>query len=256
MARSLTWAPVALTLAAGLTLPAPARAQTPSNASYSVQVSDFGLPTQILTTPGALSLGSASASLRVAPDVLLQASASGTPNVSFGAAAGARLDYSFNIIGPAASTVPLLIFTSLFASAGGDPRDSRGQALAEFRVTTAIDQRYVFSSCDNLDAGGCANPAFSGGVAVRAAPNFLNYISLSVSTGGQNGGYGIATADPWITFDPSFANAGAYRIVLSPGVANDAAPTATVAPEPATFALLLPGLALLGLAARRRMRQG
>jgi hypothetical protein len=241
----------ALTLAAALTLPAVSLAQTLPAASYQVNVTaQEGI--QDLFAPGTLALGGAQASLRVSPDILLQASAAGPTNQSV--SGGARLIYSFLLSGPSAPSVPLLVYAALGASAGGDPTVSRGYAGAGLIATTVLDQQRIDVTCDNQNTGGCPNAGFVGWISLVGAPNYLGSIDLFASATGQNGGYGSAFVDPRIIVDPTFANASAYTIALSPGVVNDSPMAATTAPEPATLALTASGLAGLLLTARRRPR--
>jgi hypothetical protein len=64
------------------------------------------------------------------------------------------------------------------------------------------------------------------------------------------GGIGTASVyvDPLIQIAPGFANASQYSIELSPGIGNSVA----AIPEPSTYALMLAGLGVLGIVARRR----
>jgi hypothetical protein len=240
---------------AALALPAAALAQGTAPApqyQIVVQTVDAGRQTgsQTSTQPGVVSVPGATASLRVSPDVLLETSVASTTNG--GASANAFMVYHFNIFGPSATSIPLLIYTALGTSASGDPRTSRGSGTAQFRVTTALGQQSIQRSCDNVS--GCANDAFSGAVSILATANFFNEILLATSATAQYGAVASAFADPRIVIDPSFQNAGAYSIVMTPGVANDMAAVTSTVPEPSTFVLTAGGLALAGLVARRRRR--
>jgi hypothetical protein len=81
-------------------------------------------------------------------------------------------------------------------------------------------------------------------ITVDVASGFLEQITMSVfaSTGGlasPGPQAEFAEADPLITIDPSFPNAGEYSVEISPDVGNGL--PATTVPEPGTF-LLMAGL--------------
>lgn len=63
--------------------------------------------------------------------------------------------------------------------------------------------------------------------------------------------FASASADPYIFIDPSFADAAKYSIAVSEGVSNNN-PALAAVPEPASWAMMIGGLGLVGVSMRRR----
>ena len=80
-------------------------------------------------------------------------------------------------------------------------------------------------------------------------------VDLNVQANAFSFGFGAdaasASVDPLITIDPTFPDADQYQLFFSPGVGENAA---SAVPEPSICAMLLSGLASLGLR-RVRLRQ-
>jgi hypothetical protein len=154
----------------------------------------------------------------------------------------ATLDYSFEVVGGnPGDQVPLLIFSNLFTSIGGD-----AYAFSEIIVSTLGS----VTTCQSY-GGTCPPDApsdFSGSFGVTVSSGALEDVHLEIEAS-TNPVLGAATssasADPLIEIDPAFANAADYSILLSPGVGNATAST----PEPGT--LILVCCAPLLLLARR-----
>lgn len=65
-----------------------------------------------------------------------------------------------------------------------------------------------------------------------------------------------AYVDPYFSIDPSNADAGAYSILVSPGIGNSPSPGVLGSPEPSTWAMMLLGFAGLSFAGYRRAKTG
>ncbi len=197
--------------------------------------------------PGSCSVSgrdaAASASLALSPFVFLVAhSESGPINSLFNPGAGAVgfVTYSFQVQGGnPGDIVPMFISANLTASAS-----SASHALGQAETL-------VHTSFGNTDAVVCTNgncgttaTSFSGTFGFNTlSGEGGDFIQLSVEA--QSGDslfaeFADASADPLIFIDPSFANAGSYSIVLSPGVANALGSV----PEPGTWVLFASAVAL------------
>jgi hypothetical protein len=176
------------------------------------------------------------------------ASVAGDPQEGF--SGFATLDYSFEIIGGnTGDQVPLLIFTNLFTSIGGD-----AYAFSEIIVSAGSTSLGSVVACQSY-GGSCPGNAaanFSGSFGVTVSSGTVETFQLEVEAS-PNPALGPATAsasaDPLIEINPSFSNAADYSIVQSSGVGNATAST----PEPGTLILIGCGGPFL-LLARRYLR--
>lgn len=216
----------------------------------------------------------ASSSIGSYPSPFLSANAS-SPSSPMGsnASAQASFTYTFNVIAPSAIplvSVPVLITGNFALSANGDAHadghlsfydNSRGAysiVIAcgpsdpclppiadqpntfEYQVSSG-SKRYGFSASGVL----AYSPGFgyaTGGITLVASAN----------AGWDSFGTNSASAfiDPVITIDPVFAASHpGYSVVVSDGVGNSL-PSAV--PEPAEWALITAGLALLSVRTQRR----
>ena len=155
-------------------------------------------------------------------------------------AAQSILGYWFEIFGPANSALPLFVASTTSLEADG-------QAVAG--ASLAINGQI-------LAGGNCYVSLRSGcGTTYALTPmtfsaNQLYSVSLNVIAHNSFGpGSAYAFLDPTFSFDPSFANAAAYRFEFSPGIGNGV--QASPVPEPETYLLVLLGLA--GVVAKRRL---
>ena len=206
-------------------------------------VAGTGLPL-LATAAGASSescngTGSAAASVAdiTEPAVLASAGAEGGDNMCAGTGqAEATLKYAFEVVGSGPdSNVPVLFqgnnstFLNSCSSDGFVCISSFG--LDEIQDSSGDD--LVFN-----EQGGNYNQS------IQIVPGALYYVYLqaSVDVGSQTtSAFASASADPTLTIDPSFADAGDFSIVYSPDL------TQAQAPEPAGIWLLATGLALLTL---------
>ncbi|MGA3188664.1 MAG: hypothetical protein ABSF22_16280 [Bryobacteraceae bacterium] len=147
----------------------------------------------------------------------------------------ATLDYSFEVVGGnPGDQVPLLIFSNLYTSIGGD-----AYAFSEIIVSSNSTGLGSVVACQSY-GGTCPPDAasdFSGSFGVTVSSGALEDVHLEIEAS-TNAVLGAATssasADPLIEINPSFANASDYSILLSPGVGNATNST----PEPGTLILI------------------
>ena len=196
--------------------------------------------------PGVPSFAEASATLTTSPRAVA-AAVSPVAGV-FGAGSSAEAFYFFQVTGGnAGNVVPILIDVNLTSL-------STVAAIAMARVlvsTSAMSSTFVKEVCTD---GTCGQTTFSGTLNLQArSGSTTDSVTLFVTAHADpthvSTESASATADPYIYVDPTFANAGLYSIVVSPGAGN--VPVLAV-PEPPTWALWL--LAGGVLAARRRRR--
>ncbi|MEP7299314.1 MAG: PEP-CTERM sorting domain-containing protein [Burkholderiales bacterium] len=170
--------------------------------------------------------------------------------------ASARALWSFEILGPAGVTVPILIGGLYSASYDGGGYASGGLALGEdrFRMTYVMTFRCSSSTTADCDS---SNGNHSQGFVLKqsALSGYETFISISAGgvLRGDAGDLGTFNAmlDPLITIDPSFARASEFTLFVSPGAE---AITVAAVPEPDSWLLLLAGAATMAGVARRRQR--
>jgi hypothetical protein len=162
------------------------------------------------------------------------------------------LNYSFEVIGgKPGDVVPIDVDTVLSAVP-----ISIGSVFSETLVTG--DTSTGVTICSSGCGVGSGVTGFTGTLQVNAVSGtvYLNGVHLEVDVIGALGGTtdfdgGTASVDPHVYVDPAFPNAGAYTVLLSDGIGNQLPGV----PEPATWAVLVLGVAMIGFAARRR-REG
>lgn len=196
--------------------------------------------------PSSCSTSSESATRVLSPDPTLTATAAypgGFAVVT--ASASSFLTYYFAVVGGQfGDIVPVEVDFSLAARQTGD-----GYGSAYFSVTG-------FGSKEICTRSNCADQSetYTGAFHFNASVGLNNEVYTFAQAGasyGPDARTGYAMVDPYIFIDPTFANAGNYRIVVSDGVGN-VAPTTGGVPEPATWGLMLAGFALAGVGLRRR----
>jgi len=172
-----------------------------------------------------------------------------------GSAPVAELFYNYELVGPENTMVPLILTGTVSENV-----PEGGGASAQASITTGIPQApAICTSNDPLGPPGlCGKGTVTKSISFSVPSNNLETIELQAIVGARVGidtafgtvGTVSAFADPTLQIDPSFANAGAYQLMLSPGIVNGA-----IVPEPATNALLIAGLAWIGWQLRRGRRQ-
>lgn len=165
-----------------------------------------------------------------------------------------RLKYFFEYFGADNAILPLLIDVNATASVTGS---SQSGAIAYSQVYTPIGSqdfqcRASWSQC--LVNGVYVDERaaeFHGTLSGSITANTVYEIDLfaQVTVGFLYDQTAHTLADPMIYIDPTFANAGNYTLIQSPGIENNAGSTAT--PEPCTMVLTICGLGLAAFAKRR-----
>ena len=194
-------------------------------------------PGPTFSAPGSYSYGAETGSLSVSPSPSLTVHAGGslyTTNV-----AGAVLNYSFVVSGPASVDVPLLVMGSASTSASG--------LLVGAEADIDVGG-YPGASVGVSTFGGPSS--WAGFLAVSEYTNIPVGVGLSLVAYTQGGGSADASIDPVIEIDPSFPDASLYSITFSPGLGNSFSPA--ISPIPAPMSLSFLGTGLIGLLVARR----
>jgi hypothetical protein len=173
------------------------------------------------------------------------------------------LYYQFEVIGPSAATVPILIDGRMAMAFGGS-----GVAGAYSQVSVRVTDDYPYNShnvasdttpltyCSSSNSDNC-NTAFElhvnvvSGTATQAGQIGSVLLLAEADYGGIyfEGASASAFADPLISIAPSFlASNPGYSLVFNGDVVNQLAPV----PEASTAAMWLAGLAVMGRLVRRR----
>ncbi len=175
-----------------------------------------------------------------------------------------ELSYDFQIVGPAAVTVPLVISGRIGLGFSGPPTAGSNATVQAWATDNypynshRVSQDSISTVCSSSGDPAACNVGFA---------LHINLVSGTATQVGQIGSvnldaeasfygtYFAATAsyafvDPLVSIDPTFmaANPG-YSLVFAPGVLNAEAPLPV--PEPATWGLMLLGLGAVGLRRRR-----
>ena len=163
------------------------------------------------------------------------------------AAASGIVTYFYEVVGPANVSVPLLFTASGSTSASGTEAIGQVQAFSGGGAFYACSGTGPsLASC--LVSGSYLPTSFSGTIPFSVTTNTLADIEL-ISTGSSTLGTGSFSAmgSVQIGFAPGFTTPG-YTLELT-------GESISSVPIPATFALLLSGIGLMGIIALRRKRE-
>jgi len=159
----------------------------------------------------------------------------------------AHLGWSFEVLGPANSNVPLLFAASGSTSASSTSGiGSSANVYAWLGSSINSSDLYSVSACAFSGFASCnvANNSFSVNHPFTVTTNTIYYATIGVG-GTSNSGAFSALVDPAVTFGTNFNSSG-YSIV------NSADVLAAPVPLPASAWLMLSGLAGIGVMVRRR----
>ena len=179
-----------------------------------------------------------------------------SPSITLGASndgVSAGLKYYFRINGPDNVIVPIRILGKLRANSAA-PTDGQANAAAQIDVNGLFFSPTAFIEHD----AGFYNAGLTSADPLLMTTEYTNspvlvWLRASINAGK---GSGTAFADPIISIDPSFAAQypnylSDFTLEFSVGAGNSAAAVGGV-PEPASWALMLAGFGLTGVAVRRR----
>jgi len=162
--------------------------------------------------------------------------------------ASAVFGYTFEIFGPVSASVPL-VFSGTYS---GD------YSNGNWGTNTIVNYRVADDAAGGFQCGrdfnsGCGHGTFGGTILVKSNYEYPVYLYLDIGAFAQDVDSTSASAsiDPYLYIDPTWAaDHPGYSLSVF-GVGN----SVPAVPEPETYAMMLAGLGLLGMMARRR-RQG
>lgn len=221
-------------------------------------------------SPASATLGGAWGQIQGAPpltasSVSTAATATGFPDPTIVASAGgpgsvtADLSYYFEIVGPSAVSIPIIIDANLSASiiynsSGGTGANARffiqgGGANFIYCVDSDNPNPYNCSGESEVLCSSCV-------VDLNLPPNIEILAESGVAAAALQGENAVAIVDPSIYINPIFSLADEYAVLLSPGIGN---PPPGSVPEPTSLALLATSLLLgfvkIGSHAKSKSRQ-
>ena len=190
---------------------------------------------------GSVSSSVGDAGGRVDPTILATASSG---SLNFGSGAGASYTYYFAIT-PVSPTVPNLITVVLhgiISVAGSGGGVGSGSVTLSQITGASVDGEELTEETLFTQSG---PGRFDEPTLVSTEYEYAVALQVGAGAPGNGGSFAAAEIDPTITIDGP--NAADYSIVYGPGVV----PTGAV-PEPATWAMMILGLGLVGSSMRRR----
>jgi hypothetical protein len=162
--------------------------------------------------------------------------------------AQAALVYNYEIIGPAATSIPVILTGTVSASVSevsGVTAEAQINPGSSFATTGPI-----LLECAEVGTAGCSGGTQTASISFNVSANSIQSIYMIA----QINALGISTsssfqafADPTLIIDPSFAQASSYTISFSPGV--------SAVPLPTSSSMLLCGILLITGFSFRATRQ-
>jgi hypothetical protein len=153
------------------------------------------------------------------------------------ASATARLNYQFELTGPANVMVPLIIS---FSNTVSIPFGGEGESFSTVTLANGTEYTNIACAGSNIcyyvySPGNYPDVFSTWDTSVQSDTISDVDLYVYISTYYIGGSDAEATADPIITIDPSFADAGEFTLAESNGVSNEI-------PEPPSLALMLSGM--------------
>jgi hypothetical protein len=171
-----------------------------------------------------------------------------------------QLYYYFTVNGPSQVAVPLEAAFNLSASAGGivsaqHPSFAVAQGVIGGDLLSCV--AYAFACYQTVDTRYPTIP-YDPDVSFTMLTGALADVELyaqaaTTQTSPAQSSTATAYADPYITIDPVWLAAHpGYSLSFSAGIVNAGPGSPAALPEPASWAMLLSGFGLVGVAMRRR----
>ena len=207
------------------------------------------------TYTGTLCVSCSPATASASNTLVVSASGSSATSIPYDVSSGGSwLRYYYRVVGPSNVAVPVHIAGTLSTFATGPT--TMAQAIISWSVSLSGNwtvNSFGTCSADNFISNCGSMPLRSSGTLdaiynVTANANGSDYVDLSAGGISDSGGSFSAYGNSVVTIDKTFlaANPG-YSLQFSPGV--------VAVPEPATYAMMLVGLGMMGFIARRNSRK-
>lgn len=240
-------------LAAGTALAAAAftcaAATTPFDYGVLLSVMSQGSGSKSITSFGSVSIagsiGNAVAGANTSPAPFVNANAvstappTGDPNAE--TAAVGQFGYSFVVVGPAGTSVPLWVTASGFVSRSGASSSAglHDASHAYFKITPqyfpmvlgaeiCTGSGYAPTIPDTTCASATTDSFAFNARKITVPANTVIFVDLWAGAKAVRGGQAAATVDPYIEIDPTFANASQYSLVFSNGITQSLPPATVV----------------------------
>ncbi len=169
-------------------------------------------------------------------------------NGSIGYRFTTELTYRFRLDGPADMVVPLIAYTTIALS----KTSAYGHIYAGLDIGDGVNA--IYDKFLLIDESEITITSFTGGIHFNGHTGATGDIHLFADS---IGGDSTAFVDPYLVIDPAFAAidpnyASTYRFAFSDGASNVPVGGPAAVPEPASWAMLIVGFGIIGLATRRR----